>query len=195
VLNDDRIAPGRGFGMHPHDNMEIITIPLRGELAHRDNMGNASVVSAGEIQVMSAGTGVFHSEHNSSEEEETELLQIWVLPNQKGVTPRYDQIRLSDETPRNELHQIVSPDSSGPGMWIHQDAWFSLGEFDEGHGALYALHSGDSGVYVFCLDGEFEVAGHQLGPRDGMGVSEVSEIELTARTSGRILLMEVPMSR
>ncbi len=194
VLNDDRIAPGRGFGMHPHDNMEIITIPLRGELAHRDNMGNVAVVSAGEIQVMSAGTGVFHSERNSSEDQETELLQIWVLPNRKGVTPRYDQIRLSDSIPKNELYQIVSPDKSGPGMWIHQDAWFSLGEFAKGKGAQYALHSLKSGVYLFCLDGEFEVAGYRLEPRDGMGVSEVSELELTTLQSSRILVMEVPMN-
>ena len=126
VLNDDWIAGGEGFGKHPHDNMEIITIPLKGAVEHQDSMGNKGVINAGEIQVMSAGTGIFHSEYNANKDKELELLQIWVFSDKKNVTPRYQQMSLADLQKPNELYQILSPDYEGTGVWIHQQAWFQL---------------------------------------------------------------------
>ena len=139
VLNDDKVAPAKGFGTHPHDNMEIISIPLEGDLEHKDSMGNVSVIRHGDIQVMSAGSGITHSEYNKNSNEEVKFLQIWLFPNKRNVTPRYDQITLNDTDRKNKLQQILSPDPNDAGVWIHQDAWFHLGEFDKAFTIPYSL--------------------------------------------------------
>lgn len=197
VLNDDVIAPGGGFGMHGHDNMEIITIPLTGELEHQDNMGNVQVISKGDIQVMSAGAGVYHSEFNRSESDETHLLQIWVFPNARGVTPRYDLISLNELHESNQLYQILSPRSDDQGVWIHQNAWFFMGEFNKEKNDTYTLQTrsedDDRGVYAFCIEGEFQMGDVTLSKRDGACITNTRVIELTARSKGRILLIDVPL--
>jgi quercetin 2,3-dioxygenase len=193
VLNDDRVAAGKGFGQHPHDNMEIVSIPLFGDLEHKDSMGNVAVIRKGEIQVMSAGTGIFHSEYNRNADKETQFLQIWVIPNKRNVTPRYDQISITDIAKEDELYQILSPSPDDQGVWIHQQAWFHLGELSEGWTGSYKLKGEDTGVYFFVLEGEVTVAGQKLNKRDGFGVSETSEIEITANSEAQLLIMEVAM--
>ncbi|HPF52118.1 MAG TPA: pirin family protein [Draconibacterium sp.] len=193
VLNDDYIAGGQGFGMHPHDNMEIITIPLEGDLRHRDNMGNEEVIREGDVQVMSAGTGVYHSEFNHNSQKAVKLLQIWVFPNKKNLEPRYDQISIRDIFKKNEFYQVLSPNPDDQGVWIHQNAWFNLGTFDAETTAEYRLHSDKNGVYAFVIKGEVTINGQILEERDGLGISEVETIEFTSNTDSRVLLMEVPM--
>jgi len=193
VLNDDRIAPGEGFGKHPHDNMEIITIPLYGDLEHKDSMGNHGVITTGEIQVMSAGTGIFHSEFNKNKDKEVGLLQIWVFPNKKNVTPRYDQITLADIQKPDEFYQILSPNSEDQGVWIYQNAWFHLGDLSEGWKGTYQLKDKKNGVYFFVIEGKVIVTGQELNRRDGLGVSEAESIEITTSAKTKLLVMEVPM--
>lgn len=193
VLNDDRVAPGRGFGTHPHDNMEIISIPLEGDLEHKDSMGNTSVIREGDLQVMSAGTGIFHSEFNRNPDREVKFLQIWVYPNIKDVEPRYDQISLKELEKKNSFFQVVSPGREDEGAWIHQEAWFHLGFFDPGVSSTYALKKEGNGVYVFVLDGKLEAAGVPLEKRDGLGAWETPEMNFGFKESSRVLLMEVPM--
>ncbi|WP_321436191.1 pirin family protein [uncultured Bacteroides sp.] len=193
VLNDDRIAPGEGFGKHPHDNMEIISIPLYGDLEHKDSMGNHGVITTGEIQVMSAGTGIFHSEFNKNKNKEVGLLQIWVLPNKKNVIPRYDQITLADIQKPDEFYQILSPDPEDQGVWIYQNAWFHLGDLSEGWKGTYQLNDKKNGVYFFVIEGKVTVAGQELNRRDGLGVSEAESIEITTSAKTKLLVMEVPM--
>lgn len=194
VLNDDSIAPAMGFGTHPHDNMEIITIPMEGMLAHKDSMGNASVIHAGEVQVMSAGTGIRHSEYNNSEDITLKLLQIWVFPNQKNVTPRYDQIVLKPEERDNTFQQIVSPNPEDDGVWIHQDAWFYLGNFDHTQEILHPFHSTENGIYAFVIKGKATIEGQLLESKDAIGVwdSEFLRINVLEENT-ELLLMEVPM--
>lgn len=194
VLNDDRITGGEGFSMHPHDNMEIISIPLSGTLEHKDSMNNVAVIQAGEIQVMSAGTGIFHSEFNKNLKEEAAFLQIWVFPKEKNTEPRYSQISLADVAKPDTLYQIVSPNPNEPGAWIGQDAWFHLGDLSKGWKDTYLLKKKGSGVYLFVLEGSVKVAGHILERRDGLGVSEVESLEIEAIHPSRLLLMEVPMT-
>lgn len=194
VLNDDTVAPGRGFGTHPHDNMEIISIPLEGDLEHKDSMGNVAVIREGDIQVMSAGTGITHSEYNKNPDQEVKFLQIWVFPRTKGVEPRYDQISLSEIRQENELYQVLSPNQADQGVWIHQEAWFHLGEFTRDTNAGYHLKKAGNGVYAFVIEGEFEIAGQPLGARDGFGIWEVEEFQLKALAGSKVLLMEVPMN-
>jgi len=193
VLNDDRVAAGKGFGQHPHDNMEIVSIPLFGDLEHKDSMGNVAVIRKGEIQVMSAGTGIFHSEYNRNADKETQFLQIWVIPNKRNVTPRYDQISITDIAKEDELYQILSPSPDDQGVWIHQQAWFHLGDLSEGWTGSYKLKGEDTGVYFFVLEGEVTVAGQKLNKRDGFGVSETTEIDITANSEAQLLIMEVAM--
>ncbi|MAC94907.1 MAG: hypothetical protein CMC96_05345 [Flavobacteriales bacterium] len=193
VLNDDRVAAGAGFGKHPHENMEIVSIPLAGDLEHEDSMGNKKVIREGDIQVMSAGTGVVHSEYNKSNEKEVKFLQIWIFPKEKNVSPRYDQISIRDVAEKNSFYQILSPNKEDQGVWIHQDAWFSMGEFDEEKVEYYSLHNSETGVYLFVLDGKVEINGEMLNKRDGMGIWETDQIELKAITAAKVLLMEVPM--
>jgi hypothetical protein len=194
VLNDDTVSGGMGFGTHPHDNMEIISIPLVGDLEHKDSMGNVAVIRNGDIQVMSAGTGIQHSEYNKSKDNTVKFLQIWVFPNKKNVTPRYDQITLKAEDRHNKLQQILSPNADDAGVWIHQNAWFHLGKFDKGISKEYALKLKGNGVYVFNLNGDLEVNGQILNNRDGFGIWDTDKITLNAKTDSEFLIMEVPMT-
>lgn len=193
VLNDDAVAPGRGFGTHPHDNMEIISIPLEGDLEHKDSMGNVAVIKQGDVQVMSAGTGIFHSEYNKNKDQAVKFLQIWVFPKKKNVEPRYDQITLNEKDLTNQLYQILSPNPDDQGVWINQDAWFHMGKLEEGTHAAYTLKKGTNGVYVFVLEGEATVDGQPLEKRDGFGIWDTDKINITADRDTKVLLMEVPM--
>ncbi|MBM2816776.1 MAG: hypothetical protein HW421_3538 [Ignavibacteria bacterium] len=194
VLNDDYIAGGMGFDFHPHDNMEIITIPQVGALEHRDSMGNTEVISKGEIQVMSAGTGILHSEYNHNKDEECRLLQIWVLPDKTGVKPRYDQIPYNLDELNNKFLQIVSPEPEDEGSWIHQNAWFHLGKFGNGIRADYKLKAEGNGVYAFIIEGSADINGTKLERRDGLGLWELDELYIRTESDyTEILLMEVPM--
>ncbi len=193
VLNDDRVAAGKGFGKHPHDNMEIISIPLEGDLEHKDSMGNTTVIKQGDVQVMSAGTGIYHSEYNKNSDKEVKFLQIWLFPKKRQVEPRYDQIPIKELMRKNEFYQVLSPNPDDQGVWIHQDAWFHMGEFDGGKEAEYGFKNSDNGLYIFVIDGEVEVEGQKLEQRDGLGVWETNKINLKSITDSRVLLMEVPM--
>jgi quercetin 2,3-dioxygenase len=194
VLNDDFVAAGMGFGLHPHDNMEIISIPLEGDLAHQDSMGNQTIIKHGDIQVMSAGTGVKHSEMNHNKDKPVKFLQIWVIPNKKDVTPRYDQITLEPANRINTLQQILSPNPDDAGVWIHQDAWFHIGKFDLDFKTNYNVKKAGNGMYAFVLYGSFELAGQTLNERDALGITDFDQFELKALTKeAEILLMEIPM--
>lgn len=195
VLNDDVVAGGRGFGEHPHENMEIISIPLEGGLEHRDNMGNVKVVQAGDVQVMSTGTGVFHSEYNYYPDRDARFLQIWLFPNQLNVAPRYDQITLDVAQRQNRLQQVISPYASDAGTWIHQDAWFNLGVFDKDKTFSYQSQRAGNGVYFFVISGSFEVNGQLLETRDGLGLTETGELSIVSAAEGsELLIMDVPMN-
>ncbi len=194
VLNDDTIAGGKGFGTHPHDNMEIITIPLEGALAHKDNMGNGAIIKKGDIQVMSAGTGITHSEFNSNEDHAVKVLQIWLFPNKKNVTPRYDQLSLKDIEVKNEFYQILSPNQNDQGVWIYQNSWFSMAEFDSDKEVNYKLNLISNGVYIFIIEGEIKVGKESLEKRDGFGIWNTEKINISALKGTKILLMELPMS-
>ena len=193
VLNDDTVAPGMGFGTHPHDNMEIISIPLEGDLEHKDSMGNVAVIRNGDIQVMSAGTGIRHSEYNKNPDKTVKFLQIWVFPNKKNVTPRYDQISLKAADRKNRLQQILSPSSDDDGVWIHQDAWFHLGSFEKGFSTKYQLKKKGNGVYAFLIGGSLKLNGQELKKRDGFGIWNIDALTLEATEKTELLLMEVPM--
>lgn len=193
VLNDDVVAPGRGFGTHPHDNMEIVSIPLEGDLAHMDSMGNREVIKEGDVQVMSAGTGVRHSEMNANKDRAVKFLQIWMFPNARDVEPRYDQITVEPQV--GAWTQVVSPDEDDAGVWVHQNAWWSIGAFEAGQSLDYRLHApATNGVYLFVLEGEGRVGEQAMGPRDGLGLSGVTDLTWEAQSPGRVLLMEVPMA-
>lgn len=195
VLNDDRIAAAMGFGTHPHDNMEIISIPLKGALEHKDSMGNVAVIKAGDIQSMTAGTGIFHSEYNKSETDEGTFLQIWVFPNKRNVTPRYDQITLSVNDRHNNLQQIVSPNADDAGVQIQQDAWFYLGKFDKDFATDYQIKKAGNGVYAFVIKGDVNVTGIDLHERDALGVWDTDKITITANSAdAEILIMDIPMT-
>lgn len=194
VLNDDVVTGGRGFGTHPHDNMEIISIPLEGALEHEDSMGNVAVIKNGDVQVMSAGTGIQHSEYNANKEQDVKFLQIWVFPNKKNVKPRYDQITLKEEERHNKLQQILSPNPDDAGVWIYQNAWFHLGKFDKGVASDYAIKSKGNGLYVFNLKGNIQVNGQTLQPRDAYGVWDIDKVNIQASSNAEFLLMDVPMT-
>lgn len=195
VLNDDKIIGGRGFGMHPHDNMEIVTIPLSGDLEHADSMGNVGAISRGEVQVMSAGTGIYHSERNKNIDKALQLLQIWVFPKLRDIEPRYDQRAFSIEDRKNQFQTLVSPlGSDDSGMGINQDAWFSLINLDQEKEATYNIKLNTNGVYAFVIEGEAEINGQTLGRRDALGISETNEVIIKAKTDTEILLIDVPMS-
>jgi quercetin 2,3-dioxygenase len=194
VLNDDTVAAGMGFGKHPHDNMEIISIPLEGDLEHGDSMGTSSVIRKGDVQVMSAGTGVVHSEKNKNSDREVKFLQIWIFPNKENVQPRYDQKSFSEEDKHNKLLTIVSPVGENDGVHIHQDAWFSLSKLDAGVELIYDLHKESNGVYAFLLDGNVSINDVDLERRDGLGISEEKKLTIKANSDAEILLMEVPMN-
>lgn len=192
VLNDDKVAPSEGFGMHPHQNMEVISIPLKGYLRHGDSIENSSVITPGTIQVMSTGTGIYHSEYNDSATEPLEFLQIWVFPKKENTKPKYDNFDIRHAVKRNELSLIVSPDGNTPAS-ILQDAWFSIGKLDKGVKKTYDMHREDTGVYVFVIEGQANVSGTVLSRRDGMGIYDTNSIAIEALEDSEILLIEVPM--
>jgi len=195
VLNDDIVQAGMGFGTHPHDNMEIISIPLEGDLEHKDSMGNVTVIKEGDVQIMSAGTGVTHSEYNKNKDKEVKFLQIWVFPKSKNTEPRYDQISIREIAKENKFYQAVSPNKGDQGVWINQDAWFHIGNFTKGNSDEYIIKKEGNGVYAFILDGEVEINGEKLSKRDGIGIWNTKSINVKATEKARVLLMEVPMSR
>lgn len=194
VLNDDRVMAGRGFGTHPHDNMEIISIPLDGDLEHKDSMGNVAVIKKGDVQLMSAGTGIFHSEYNKNSDKEVKFLQIWLFPNKRDVKPRYDQISLNNEEMNDNLMQILSPNQDDEGVWIHQNAWFHMGNLSKGKSVEYKIKDSRNGVYAFIIDGDVSIEGQELNRRDGYGVWDTDKINIDAISNARVLLMEVPMT-
>jgi redox-sensitive bicupin YhaK (pirin superfamily) len=195
VLNDDYIAAGMGFGTHPHENMEIITIPLEGELVHKDSMNNTGIIKHGDIQVMSAGTGIYHSEHNNSKINPLKLFQIWLFPNKQNVTPRYDQLTLNIADRHNNLQQILSPNENDEGVWIHQDAWFSLGKFDKDFSINYNLKRKGNGVHIFVIKGDVEINNNLLNTRDAIGITNTDLINIkTLNQNAEILVMDIPMN-
>jgi quercetin 2,3-dioxygenase len=194
VLNDDIVAGGRGFDTHPHDNMEIISIPLKGSLVHKDTLGNTEVIKAGEIQVMSAGTGVFHSEYNADPKEPVSFLQIWLFPDRLNVTPRYGQVKIDLESNKNQLQQVLSPNPDDAGAWIYQQAWFNMGLFDAQQQVNYKVKKSDNGAYVFVISGAVSINGQELNAKDGLGISDVKEISFTTLAPDtQVLIMDVPM--
>lgn len=194
VLNDDIVAPGQGFGTHPHNNMEIVSIPLKGALAHKDSAGNEEVLIPNEVQVMSAGTGINHSEYNHSKDDEVNFLQLWIFPDKKGYKPRYDQKSFNNEERKNQLLKIVSPDKSNGSLWLNQDAHLSMSDIENGKTINYKINTKENGVYIFLIDGEISVGEEVLHKRDGMGIWEADEISITANLNSQVLLIEVPMN-
>lgn len=195
VLNDDIVNPSKGFGTHPHDNMEIISIPLDGDLEHKDSMNNVAIIKKGDIQVMSAGTGIYHSEFNNRKDKPVKFLQIWLYPNKKSVMPRYDQITLKLQDRHNKFQQILSPDATDQGVWIYQDAWFHLGIFDNKFTSTYWIKKKGNGVYAFIIKGSFLVNGTLLIEKDGMGIWDLASLEVISQlNASEMLLMEVPMT-
>lgn len=195
VLNDDTIAAGMGFGTHPHDNMEIITIPLEGDLAHKDSMGNGTTIKSGDIQVMSAGKGIQHSEFNPNPDQQTKLFQIWLFPKFRNVEPRYQQITLDKSLQKNDFAQILSPDPDDAGVWIHQDAWFYLSDFDKDYSKKLSLKKEGNGFYIMNIEGKIEVNTEKLERRDAIGIWETNEIEIKANSNAKFLVMEIPMEQ
>ncbi len=193
VLNDDTIAAGMGFGTHPHKNMEIITIPLEGDLAHKDSMGNASTIKSGDIQVMSAGSGIQHSEFNPNNDLPTKLFQIWLFPKKQNIDPRYQQITLNPEEQNNNFAQILSPNPEDAGVWIHQDAWFFLANFEADFSKGYTLNKSGNGVYLMVISGSLTVDQQELNTRDAIGITDFETFEIKANSQAKFLLMEIPM--
>jgi len=195
VLNDDVVEGNMGFGEHPHDNMEIISIPLAGTLEHRDSMGNSTIIKPGEIQVMSAGTGVYHSEYNQSKHIPVAFLQIWIFPKVRNVAPRYDQFDFSSKHQPNQFIQILSPVAENQGVWIYQDAWMYIGEFQKGEAIDYTLHDpAHNGLYLFVIEGAVDLFDQELQRRDAAGVWETDRVKAVANTDAKLLLIEVPMN-
>ena len=195
VLNDDTVAAGMGFGEHGHDNMEIITIPLEGDLAHKDSMGNTETIKTGDVQVMSAGTGIRHSEFNPNADLQTKLFQIWLFPKVRNVEPRYQQITLNISEQKNNFAQILSPNHDDDGVWIHQDAWFYLSDFEANFSKKLNLKKEGNGFYIMNIEGEIEVNGSTLEKRDAIGIWETSEVEIKANSDAKFLVMEIPMEQ
>lgn len=193
VINDDAVQPGMGFGTHPHENMEIVSIPLTGELRHQDSMGNTQHITTGEVQIMSAGTGLTHSEYNASNSEVVTFLQIWVLPKEPNIEPRYDQRLFPAAERQGRFQLVVSPDRNDGGVWINQDARFSLGDFDANEADSYSVVQPGNGVYIFIIEGSAIVAGEALKRRDGMGVEDAASIDISALEDSQLLAIEVPM--
>lgn len=194
VLNDDVVKGGAGFGQHPHDNMEIVSIPLRGALEHGDNTGGHGIIQSGEVQIMSAGSGIAHSEKNASKTDDVNFLQIWVFPKERNIQPRYDQ-KLFPATDRlNKFQTVVSPEKNNGALWINQDAWFSLGKFEKGKTTEYSIKKPGNGVYAFVIEGDVTINDQQLNKRDGFGIWDVEKIAINAAQDAEVLLIEVPMN-
>ena len=192
VLNDDIVAGGMGFGKHPHDNMEIITIPLAGSIQHEDSMGFSEVIHAGEVQVLSAGTGIYHSEYNPSPDQELNLFQIWIFTKQKQVEPRYAQRKY--ELNEDTFTELVGPEESGISTWIHQDAWLSMGAFKAGSSQEYQLKKQGNGIYLMLVEGQIKIGDQLLTQRDAIGISQTNQIQIEIEANAKILVIEVPMN-
>ncbi len=194
VLNDDTVNGGMGFGKHPHENMEIISIPLEGKLEHQDSMGNKTIISKGEIQILSAGTGIYHSEKNHENAIPVKFLQIWVFPNKKNIEPRYDQKAFFKEDRKNRFQTIVSPlNANDEGIKINQNAWFSLIDLKSKENNTYLLKNLSNGVFVFVISGEIEIDAKTLKLRDGLGITNSEGFGIHANLDSEVLLMEIPM--
>jgi len=193
VLNDDIVQAGEGFGTHPHDNMEIISIPLSGALAHKDSTGNEHVINTGDVQIMSAGSGLYHSEYNASTKEAVNFLQIWVFPKERDIEPRYDQRSYDPDDRKNKFQLVVSPEKEGSSLWINQDSYFSLTDLEKGSSIEYKLHNPVNGIYLFLIEGSIRAGEIQLNKRDGLGIEDTNSINLTAAENSQLLLIEVPM--
>ena len=193
VLNDDVIEPGMGFGTHPHENMEIITVPINGDLEHKDSMGNNFIINEGDVQVMSAGTGIHHSEYNKNEDKKVNFLQIWLYPREQNIEPQYAQKSFKPENRINKLQLIVAPDND-EALWINQDAYLWLGKLKKGTVLNHQLKSENNGVYLFVIEGDVEAGDEQLRKRDGLGLWELDELKMKAiGGDAEVLLIEVPM--
>lgn len=193
VLNDDVVQPGMGFGTHPHDNMEIISIPLTGELAHKDSTGKKEIIKSGDVQIMSAGTGLLHSEFNNSNTSLVNFLQIWIFPKEKNITPRYDQITVEPDKMKNQLLNIISPEKKNGTLWINQDAYISLGNLSNGNQLNYDIKHNGNGLYIFVIAGSVEINGILLDKRDAAGLEEIESANIISNKDSKILLIEVPM--
>lgn len=194
VFNDDIVAPGMGFGMHPHDNMEIVTIPIQGELEHKDSEGHHGVITQGEVQVMSAGSGLYHSEFNHSKEKEVNLMQIWVFPRERDIQPRYDQKAFDAEGRKNKFQIVASPEKDNGSLWLNQYVYFNLGDFDKDTTAKYERKLKNNGLWIFVIEGEAEVNGEKLERRDSMGITDVDSAEFKFTKDSKILIIDVPMN-
>ena len=194
VLNDDFVAPAKGFGTHPHNDMEIVSIPLKGALAHKDSAGNEEIIAPNDVQVMSAGTGITHSEYNHFNKEVTNFLQLWIFPDQQGHKPRYDQKTFSVEEKKNKLLTIVSPDKRNGGLWLNQDAYLSMTDMEQGKLLTYSINTKGNGVYIFLIEGEISVGEETLSKRDGMGIWDAEELSIEAIKDSQVLLIEIPMN-
>ena len=194
VINDDFVIGGQGFGKHSHRDMEIISIPLSGKLGHGDDIGNNGIIETGEIQVMSAGTGITHSEMNGDDKEDVKFLQIWVIPNKMNVAPRYQQVRMGDIMQPNAFNQVLSPNADDAGVWIHQNAWFSMGDFKQGVTQTYTLNDANNGVYVFVIEGSVTINNNVLNTRDGLGIWDTKSMTMDVLENSKVLIMEVPMT-
>lgn len=194
VLNDDVVDGGMGFGTHPHDNMEIISIPLSGDLEHKDSMGNTAVIRQNDVQIMSAGTGIRHSEYNKNRDKKVNFLQIWVLPKERNITPRYEQKTFNPEDRVNKLQEVVSPEHGTEGVWINQQAWFHLGNLKKGFATSYQIKQKGNGLYAFVIQGDVTINDQKLNRRDGFAVWNTDTVSITADSDAEVLLMEVPMN-
>ncbi len=194
VFNDDIVGPGKGFGTHPHDNMEIISIPIEGALAHRDSTGNEHVIHPNEIQIMSAGTGLTHSEFNHSDTDEVNFLQLWIIPKEKNIEPRYDQKLFDPSLMVNKMHQLVFPDANGEALSIHQDAYISMGRFGKSHQYTYERHIEENGMFFFLIEGNAYVDTEFLDKRDAIGIEDSESVTIDFRDQSTILAVEVPMN-
>lgn len=194
VLNDDIVQAGKGFGAHPHENMEIVSIPLKGALKHRDSAGHDRIIRSGDIQIMSAGTGITHSEHNHSSDEEVHFLQIWVFPKERNIQPRYEQKTYDVSERRNRLQTVVSPDEKDQALWINQDAYFSLGNFDAGKKATYRLRKQGNGVYLLVISGKILIDHETLESRDAVGLTDTDLLEIETLAPSEFLIIDVPLN-
>lgn len=193
VLNDDIVQPGEGFSTHPHDNMEIISIPLKGALAHKDSTGSEHVINTGDVQIMSAGSGLYHSEYNASKKEEVNFLQIWIFPKERDIEPRYDQRSYNADERKNKFQQVASPEKDNTSLWINQDAYFSLVNLEKGKDISYNINKKGNSVYLFLIDGTITAAGEKLDKRDGLGIEDTDEVNISANENSELLVIEVPM--
>lgn len=194
VLNDDHVEQSMGFGTHGHANMEIVSIPLSGALRHNDSTGREEIIKSGDVQIMSAGSGIQHSEYNASKEKPVQFLQIWVFPKEENIEPRYEQKTFAEEEKTNKFLTVVSPNKDDEAIWINQDAWFSLGNLDADIEINYQLHDKNNGIYVFLLEGNISLADKTLSKRDALGVYEADSVDIKANEAAKVLIVEVPMA-